>query len=211
MNKNKKTGPTDKNLALIAVILGAASFTNTIFTGIPAIIIGIIALRRNAGDRTQAKLGIIFGTIGSLLVIPIIIIAVHFLREPIREQFGISTAEMKNMDTLIDDLQEYKKRSGDFPRCQTTSSESGCADWNDFKRTNDLAQKYPVEFEQYFSEVEDRPTGTLVYVENAACFVNTPTHPSYVDDKEGRANLKNYVALVYFHEKGRSCFSANER
>lgn len=72
---------TDSNLALISIILGAASFTSSIFTGIPAIVIGIIALRRNAGNRLQAKLGILFGILGSL-IIPIILLDLIILKGP---------------------------------------------------------------------------------------------------------------------------------
>ena len=83
-NKNGSTKVPDSNLPLVSVILGGASIFSllTVFTGIPAIILGVMALRKNVGNRTMAKLGIGFGIFGTLLIIPIVLLAAHLLRQP---------------------------------------------------------------------------------------------------------------------------------
>ncbi len=205
-----KTKATDKNLALISIILGAASFTNSIFTGIPAIIIGIIALKKNAGNRNQAKLGILFGTLGSLLLIPIIMIAVHFLKAPFNQQISLPEEDSHTLYSMAEKLDDYRKKHGHLPNCSQTETDETCTEWVSFISENNFDITYPTVFETSSFEVEDRPVGTLVYATNATCFINTPTDPGYLDGSNGSVKKEKYAALVYFHEKGRACFSTNK-
>lgn len=201
MKKTKK--PADKNLAVISIILGATSFFYTVFTGIPAIIIGILALRRKAGDPLQAKLGIAFGIIGSLLIIPIIWLAVHFLQKPFSQQFSVSNKDHKQITDISDALRDYKKKYKSYPACTSLP----CEDWEKLYEDNPGLARYPVEFESNSIQVEDRPSGTLVFALETTCFINTPADPKIREEEDDfrRINPADYAALVYFHEKGRSC------
>lgn len=209
----KRSSTTDSNLATISVILGATSFMFLLFTGIPAIITGIIALNKRAGSKAQAWLGIVFGTIGTLLIIPIILLIFTLLREPLSEQYAISQEEKDTLNQLVDALNDYKKQNSKYPFCTSDQAELSCQDWQDFQNTtNGLTYFfYPIEFEDNSSVVEDRPEGGLVYAQKTTCFINTPASPETFDDENDfkTINPDDYVALVYFHENGRSCFPAN--
>lgn len=211
-NFTVKKKHSDANLALISVILGAASFFNTVFTGIPAIVLGIMALKRNAGDRTQAKLGIAFGVIGCLLLIPVIWLAVHFLKTPFREQFSVSNEDRLQMVAITDALNEYRKKHGSYPKCDELKTDKQCVEWAAFEKENPGLIKYPTEFETESHAIEDRPAGTIVYATKTTCFVNTPTDPQYLNENDGtysEAKMASYAAIVYFHNGGRSCFPTN--
>lgn len=205
---NRKT--PDANLALISIILGATSLMYSVFTGIPAIILGIMALRRNVGDRTQAKAGIIMGSVGCLLLIPIILIAVHFLRKPFNQQTGITAADRTEMVAITEALNEYKKAHGMFPACEYNIDVSGCADWQQFVSEHPGLVTHPVEYEESPNRVADRPAGTIVYARMTTCFINVPVDPNYLNSSDSpRKDTTNYAAIVYFHDKGRSCFGTD--
>lgn len=213
MKKSKtprvRTKKSDKNLALISVILGAASLFNTIFTGIPAIVLGVVALRRNAGDRTQAKLGIALGIFGSLLIIPIIWLAIHFLRQPFHEQFAIPLDDRQNVVTIANALQEYQKNHKMLPDCTEDQTEKDCNSWVAFRQVYSNLPVYPLEFESQAYGVQDRPAGTLVYASRTTCFINVPTQPGTFDEENSHINAEDYSALIYFHSEGRSCFNVD--
>jgi hypothetical protein len=208
-NSRLQNNPADKHLALISVILGAASFFNTIFTGIPAIIVGIIALRKKAGDPVQAKLGILFGIIGSLLIIPIVWLAIHFLRAPITEQTSIPSTDSQRILAIEDALRSYKEKHGKYPECYEGNTDQNCNDWSKFRAEHPDLHSYPMEFETSSYTVEDRPIGTLVLAYKTDCFVNTPADPEVLDDDEDlkRLDPDDHAALVFFHNGGRSCYS----
>lgn len=201
MKKTKKSG--DTNLAVISIILGATSFFYTVFTGIPAIILGIMALRRKAGDPLQAKLGIAFGIVGSLLLIPIIWLLVHFLQKPFSQQFSVSTADHKKISDISEAVGEYKKKYKSYPTCTSLP----CDDWEKLYEDNPGLARYPMDFEPNSYQVEDRANGTLVFALETTCFINTPADPKIRDEEDDfkKINPADYAALVYFHEKGRAC------
>lgn len=64
--------PPSKNLAFGSLVLGILSGGLSIIAGIPAIVCGVISLRRSSVGKWMAIAGIILGTIGSLLI-PLII------------------------------------------------------------------------------------------------------------------------------------------
>ena len=69
---HKKTAPAaDENangLAITSLVLGILSVTGFFFlTGIPAIITGVMALRRKQRERGMSIAGIVMGGIGTLL------------------------------------------------------------------------------------------------------------------------------------------------
>jgi hypothetical protein len=209
--RNRSAG--DKNLALISVILGASSFIYSFFTGVPAIILGVIALKRNGGNRTQAKLGIIFGTIGSLLIIPVALLAVHFLRPVISQQTSVPKQDYNNITDISLGLKSYKDRHGSFPFCQESDSQAACTDWQTFLTEYPQTVPYPVEFESSGEDVQDRPAGTLVYAAEAQCLISTPVSPNTLksdDEKLSQQELKNYSALVFYHSGGRACYPVSQ-
>jgi hypothetical protein len=201
----------DKNLALIAVVLGAASFSNTIFTGIPAIILGIIALKKNAGNPVQAKLGILFGVIGSLILVPIIWLGIHFLREPFSEQYSVGKEDTSRMMKITEALNAYKEKEGRYPFCKQNETELTCSDWIQLSRRNPGLITYSVAFETASYAIEDRSINTIVYATETTCFINTPAEPGYLDDDSDLVPTKreNYAAIIFFHSGGRSCYPTN--
>jgi hypothetical protein len=112
--------------------------------------------------------------------------------------------------TLVNELENYKKEHGHFPQCEDVKDGQECEEWNAFVETSTVSKKYPTEFENHSTAIEDRPAGTLIYAERTTCFVNTPTEPAYIEE-EKRLDADDYAAFVYFHQKGRSCFSAGEK
>ena len=210
-NKNKPTKTADSNLPLVSVILGGASVFSllTVFTGIPAIILGVMALRKNVGNQTMAKLGIGFGIVGILLIIPITLLAVHFLRQPFSQQFSVSENDRTQIIQTADALNQYKKETGAYPLCN--DAETPCDEWEPFTAKHPGSVAYPVVFESEPYDVEDRESGTLVYVNRSACFINTPVTPGTVDENDGKTEQTEFASLVYFYKAGRACFNVHAR
>ncbi|HSW78684.1 MAG TPA: DUF4190 domain-containing protein [Candidatus Babeliales bacterium] len=213
-SRKKQTKTPDKNLALIAIILGATSFVMSVFTGIPAIIVGIIALRRNAGDRLQAKLGILFGVLSTLLWCFVIwLLGFHFFNSPLKQQYSVAREDYKSITTTINQLKTYEHNYGHYPVCQDNDQPQSCTDWQQFTDNNPGSIKYPIVFASNATAVPAEPEGTLVYATKAVCFFNTPTLPSYLRDHNDPTSgpSDDNVALVYYYAKGRACFSTNEK
>ncbi len=210
-NKNGSTKVPDSNLPLVSVILGGASIFSllTVFTGIPAIILGVMALRKNVGNRTMAKLGIGFGIFGTLLIIPIVLLAAHLLRQPFSQQFSVNESDQTQIVQLADALNQYRKETGAYPLCN--DAESPCAEWEQFITKHPVSVKYPIVFESEPYEVQDREAGTLVYVNRSACFINTPVTPGSIDEDENREEQTEFASLVYFYKAGRACFNVHAR
>lgn len=58
----------DNGLAVASMVLGIVSLTGFgLLTGIPALILGLIALRRKVGERGMALAGVITGGVATLL------------------------------------------------------------------------------------------------------------------------------------------------
>lgn len=206
-SKHKNKG--DNNLALISLIMGAISIFYSVFTGIPAIVLGIIALRRKLGNPNQAKIGIALGVFGSLLIIPVIIIAFLLLKQPINEQSSIENSDVNNIQTIKNSLDRYKKLNGSYPECKESSSY--CEEWTEFYNNLNLGKTYIVEFEGNSYNIQDRNPGTLIYAYNTSCFINTPADPaSFKEEYEPKPKPGDNVALVYFHENGRACYEVND-
>jgi hypothetical protein len=202
--KKRKKIHYDKNLALISVILGATSFIYSIFTGIPAIIIGIVALRHSNGNRAQAKLGIIFGTIGCLLIIPVTLLIVHFLRPVIDQQNSVPAQDKAAILDIVGGLKAYEAQYGTYPVCQASDTQSSCRSWQSFLSSYQKTIPYDVQFEPDSTQVEDRPAGTLVYAAATNCFLNTPVMPG--SSELPQQEQQKYAALIYYHSGGRACF-----
>jgi hypothetical protein len=99
-------------MAITSLVLGCASFVCWIFTGLPAVILGIVALRqinRSRGELTGEGLaigGIVTGGVTTFLVLPIMIAlllpAVQAAREAARRN-----QSMNNMKQISIAMQNY--------------------------------------------------------------------------------------------------------
>lgn len=75
------TGNTSKTMSIISIILGALSFIccctcwGGLATGIAAIILGIVSLKNEPTAKTLAIIGIVCGSLGSVVAIMGLIIA----------------------------------------------------------------------------------------------------------------------------------------
>lgn len=208
-----KTKVPDQNLALIAIILGATSFIMSVFTGIPAIIVGVIALRRGAGNRLQAKLGILFGGLSAILTAFIVwLFGFHFFNAPVRQQALVPREDYKQLTAVIHDLNAYRHDHGAFPICQDSDTVKSCADWRRFVGKNTKLGNYQIIFINDATLVPTQRAGTVVYVTKSVCFFNTPTLPSYLREKDdpSAGPSDDNVSLVYFYAKGRACYSTNQ-
>jgi hypothetical protein len=209
----RKAKQTDSNLALIAIILGATSFFMSVLTGIPAIILGIIALYKNAGDRLQAKLAILFGVLSTALTVFLIwLVGFHLFHSPLSQQWSVPSADYTRMRDTTKALNKYRKTYGNYPSCSVVDTASTCADWEQFVSNNPGLIKNPVVFETDATQVQTQPAGTIVYVTKATCILNTPTLPAYVRDHNDPTSgpSDNNAAIVYFYAKGRACFSTDQ-
>lgn len=212
IRKSERKKSADRNLAVISVILGATSFIYSVFTGIPAIVLGIMALRRNTANPAQAKLGIAFGIIGSLIWIPIIALLIYFLRSPLKQQFSLSSEDSTRITAIQEAINSYKKKYDRYPMCSTIDTGSTCKDWIQLYRENPGLHTYTMGFETESYNVEDRSVGTLVLAYRTHCLLHTPTDPRYLDDDDDFIKVKpeEYASLVYFHNGGRACYSVNK-
>lgn len=70
MTKQPLTPQPDSSLAIISMVFGIISLTGPgLLLGIPAIIIGIIALKKRAGSRSLSITGLVTGAISTVLSI----------------------------------------------------------------------------------------------------------------------------------------------
>jgi hypothetical protein len=107
-------------MAITSLVLGIVSFFCWLFTGLPAVVLGIIALGRIKRSRGQltgdglAIAGIVTGAVSSLMVLPIMIAlllpAVQAAREAARRNQSIY-----NMKTILLAQHNYKDSHGGFP------------------------------------------------------------------------------------------------
>lgn len=66
--KSTPSTQPDSPLAIISLILGALSFTGPgLFLGIPAVILGIIALKKQLPGRNISIIGLVLGAVSTLL------------------------------------------------------------------------------------------------------------------------------------------------
>ncbi|MET0980120.1 MAG: DUF4190 domain-containing protein [Candidatus Saccharimonadales bacterium] len=88
--------PTDGNgLAIASLILGVVSFSGFfIFTGIPAIITGVMSLRRGQKERAMSIAGIILGSIATLLSLLFVLFAIVLII------IGVNTGDIPHVDGM---------------------------------------------------------------------------------------------------------------
>lgn len=211
---SKKNKVPDKNLALIAIILGATSFAMSVFTGVPAITVGLIALRKKSGNRLQAKLAILFGILSTALwALVIWLVGFLFFNAPLSQQYSTPREDFKRITATINSLNDFRKDHGNFPSCEEAETNETCSDWRRFTIEHPNIIKNHILFINNATSVQSQPNGTVVYVRKATCFFNTPTLPAYLRNNNdiGSGPSDNTVALVYFHSKGRACYSTDQR
>ncbi|HET8884030.1 MAG TPA: DUF4190 domain-containing protein [Candidatus Saccharimonadales bacterium] len=102
----QSTAPVSSGLAVTSLVLGVVSFTGFgLITGIPAIILGIIALNKKQGERSMSIAGIVMGAISTffsllfiLFVIIMFIIAVPHESAPYEDSPGINEDWFKSSE-----------------------------------------------------------------------------------------------------------------
>jgi hypothetical protein len=82
--KHEKTttkNPSSNNtLAIVSMVLGIVSLTGPgLFLGIPAIILAIIALKKNPADRGMSITGLVTGAVSTLLSFLVIIFFIFMM------------------------------------------------------------------------------------------------------------------------------------
>jgi hypothetical protein len=121
-------------MAVTSLVLGLLSFFCWIFTGLPAIILGIIALGQI--DRSQGRLtgkgmaiaGITTGSISLLMIIPMMVAlllpAVQAAREAARRNVATN-----NMKVILIALQNYHDTRKAFPPAAAVEGEGAGLSW----------------------------------------------------------------------------------
>ncbi|MEX0641232.1 MAG: DUF1559 domain-containing protein [Pirellulales bacterium] len=113
--------PQTSGMAITSLVLGIGSFLCWIFTGIPAIILGIIALgkiNRSAGQLTgsgMAITGITTGAISSFLVLPAILAALLLPAIQAAREAARRSMSMNNMKQISLGLLSYESTHRSFP------------------------------------------------------------------------------------------------
>lgn len=216
--RKKKTShkplKTDEGIdyAFLSIALGAGALFSFLITALPAIITGIIALKRKSGNPTQAKIGIALGIISpiiTVIIIGLIILGVTKLSEPARqEQDAISDIEKRQLSEAVSSLDSYYQKYGSFPQCESLQSKYGCPEWNKFTQEYNVSLPADVKFSDS-SESLRGSTGTVIYANGTLCLFNSPTSPALFSEEEPtQKELDQHVALIYYHENGKSCFGA---
>ena len=104
---------------------------------------------------------------------------------------------------------KYKINYGSYPECG--KSTTYCSEWDNFYTNLEIDSIYNIEFENNSLSIEDRPSGTIVYAFNTTCLVNTPADPaSFKDEYEPKPKPNENVALIYFYDESRACFTVKE-
>lgn len=77
----KESRPTSTNsLAIVSMVLGIVSLTGPgLFLGIPAIILAIIALKKNTPDRGMSITGLVTGAVSTLISFCVIMFVIFVM------------------------------------------------------------------------------------------------------------------------------------
>lgn len=114
------TQPRTSGMAITSLVFGCASFMCSIFTGLPAVILGVLALRKINRSGGQLKgdglaiAGIVTGGVSTFLMLPIMIAlllpAVQAAREAARRNVS-----MNNLKQIVLALHNYHDQYRAFP------------------------------------------------------------------------------------------------
>ena len=128
---NKRTPQsTTSVLAIVSLVLGIVSLFCSIFTGIPAIIVGIIALIKTSKSSGRIKGGglaiggIVTGAIGCLLAVVVLLPAVSAVRTAARQ-----TATLNDMKQIGLACLNYESSHQRFPSNISSKNPEGGLSW----------------------------------------------------------------------------------
>lgn len=116
VSEQKKWPTRTSGTAIAGLVLGLLSFCLSVFTGIPAIILGALSLRaiKRSGGRVSGKgmaiAGIVTGSIGVLLLPALIVPAVIGAREAARRALCAN-----NLHQIALAIMNYESSNGCFP------------------------------------------------------------------------------------------------
>jgi hypothetical protein len=210
------TAPRTSGMAIASLILGCASFMCWIFTGLPAVILGIVSLRqinRSQGQLTGEGLaigGIVTGGITSFMVVPIMVAlllpAVQAAREAARRNQSLN-----NIKQILLGQQNYLDTRGTFP---AAGSKSGLS-WRvhilpfieeealykqfhldepwDSEHNRQLISQMPAVFENPGSEAPPGKTSYLAVTGPGTAFGDGEKGPTPRDISDG---LRNTILIV---------------
>ena len=127
--------PRTSGMAISSLVLGISSFLCWIFTGLPAIILGAIALRdiKRSGDELKGEglaiAGIVTGSISMLIIIPAILIAlllpaIHAAREAARRNMS-----MNNMKQMVLAMYNHSEQQGTLPAAGSADAPGSQLSW----------------------------------------------------------------------------------
>jgi len=107
--------------AMVSLILGISSFVLLFFTGIPAIVMGIVGLRDVARSRGRMRgtgmaiTGLVLGVIGCMITVPALLLGLLLpATQKVREAAN-RMSSMNNLKQLAIAMQNYHDVNGCFP------------------------------------------------------------------------------------------------
>ncbi len=206
--KSKPIKQNDIDYAFISIAFGAASLFTFFLTSLPAVVAGIVALKKKSGNPSQAIWGIVLGIMGPVIAIAVLV-TLYFtvFNKFTDQQFSVPDNTRLQMTSTVQDLENHLEKYGKLPNCKESNIPGSCSEWNEFVAEYNPDLPNDVIFVNN-ADVEDRPRGSIVYATNTTCFVNTPVYPGYLEEKElTTEQIEEYAALIYFHEGGRACYA----
>lgn len=205
---HKPVKKNDVDYAFISIAFGAASLFTFFLTSLPAVIAGIVALKKKSGNPAQAIWGIVLGIMGPVIAIAIFV-TLYFtvFNKFTDQQFSVPDNTRLQMTGTIQHLENYAAKYGKLPKCKESNVPGSCSEWNEFVAEYSPDLPNDVIFDND-ADVEAKPKGSIVYANNTTCFVNTPVYPGYLEEKQFTTEqTEQYSALIYFHEGGRACYA----
>lgn len=106
----KATKQTDSGLAIVSMILGVVSLTGPgLILGIPAIVTGIIALKKDSANRAFSITGLITGIVSTVISLLLLILGIFLISWSINHPQEFLPEEYYQMQDQNDQLFESSR------------------------------------------------------------------------------------------------------